>query len=274
LVVVCGAAFLLCTVAHDARAALTLYINGDPAPEFSGYIIEPLVIGIHSNRATEWDATLLAQTSAFAFYYPQFNPAKGPLGDPTATPIYDGPPFGYELDTYGFLSPGLHFTTTFDYGGPHETLVTLWDHASVFDIPVDTTLIYQGLPPPILESSVTADAGGTYQLAPGGSVTFDGTGSMETVLLDEPPGDPQWYTSYVWDGRSPMWWSINGTHIGYGATPTLDYDTLVSELGLTPGTYDLTLDVTSYWVGEDSVTTTLSIVPEPGTVSLVLIGAA
>jgi hypothetical protein len=81
-------------------------------------------------------------------------------------------------------------------------------------------------------------------------------------------------TETIFDNGNVLpYWSVNGTRIAFGLTPTITYDKLVNGLGLTPGTYDLSLDLGYYPFGQDIATTTITITPEPATIGLLALGS-
>ncbi|MHC4739852.1 MAG: LamG-like jellyroll fold domain-containing protein [Planctomycetota bacterium] len=73
---------------------------------------------------------------------------------------------------------------------------------------------------------VDADAGGPYQVDPGGTVILDGSGSSE---------GGSGYGLY-------LDWYIGGEYVGtdiYTETLSISYDTLVCDIGLSPGIYEV-----------------------------------
>lgn len=73
--------------------------------------------------------------------------------------------------------------------------------------------------------------------------------------------------------KSLPFWSINGVDIAFGLTPEISYETLIGGLGLEPGIYELELDLREYYAGDDIVTTTIQIIPEPAMLLLLSLGA-
>jgi hypothetical protein len=106
-------------------------------------------------------------------------------------------------------------------------------------------------------------------LSPGGNVTLNATQSTCTTTVEDWGYDTEgnWiilgYNTNTFNvhnnGGILPYWSINGTKIAFGLTPTISYDKLVNGLGLTAGTYQLTLDLECYILGRDVATTTLQI---------------
>lgn len=106
---------------------------------------------------------------------------------------------------------------------------------------------------------VLADADGPYEIAPGGTVVLDGSGTEY----------------YPEDGTLWMDWFIGGEHVGAGETLSLSYDTLINDFGLGLGVYDVLLQVEieyDYEYGYSEAWTTMEIVPEPATIALFGLG--
>jgi len=117
-----------------------------------------------------------------------------------------------------------------------------------FDAPVDFLQVLTGVIP---EPLFWADVEGPYEVEPD-----------EEILL----------TGYHSVGATEWLWSIDDQHIGQGAVLRISYDMLVSDIGLGPGVHDVKLQVSD---GEylDSDYTTINIIPEPGTIFLLTLGA-
>lgn len=273
-----GLAVISCICAlsmvSSAVADLSLYIGGVPAYPSMGFGIgDPIPpLGIHSDdRFLPWSGSV--HSSRFHLTNGAAVPPAGPHPpNPVAGIEPDNPPYGYRMSSSD-MPAGVQFTMDIEapyYGG--ITLITLWDDASVFDVPADTLHIWAAGNPGIEWSQGIADAGGPYQLGPGEEVVFDATGSV-FEYGDE--GDPTHHTVSVADRGDLLtsFWSIGGINVAWGLTPTISYETLVGGLGLTPGTYDLTLDLHDLVYETGTATTTIEILPEPATFPVVALGA-
>ncbi len=100
-----------------------------------------------------------------------------------------------------------------------------------------------------------ADAGGPYEVGPGASILLDASGS------DVPSG-----STYLWE--------INGVQFDAGTSQTylLSYEALMAA-GIGAGEY--TLNLTTNDIGLELAyngSTTLTVVPEPATLSLLGLG--
>jgi len=251
--------------------ALELYADGSPAPRFIGFMgTEPLpTLGVGSSTTAGWHGYV--HSTDFFLANGQIASTNIPLPNTSITP-YD-PPFGYEMTTDGFASPGVQFTMDMVYEELiYASLLTLWDAASTFDIPVDVLHVYRGGWPGYDGAMLEADAGAPYQLAEGGTVMFDATASTVTYYFDDGQGGYDEETYGVTGDRNIPYWSINGVDIAFGLTPTISYDTLVNGLGLAPGVYDLTLDLDVPIVERQITTTTIEIIPEPASLVLLTLG--
>jgi hypothetical protein len=254
----------------EGELSLYLYVDGSPEP-ISDYMMcfgagEPLpTLGVEYEPCVDgWQGYILSTN--FHLINGQIDTTRVDLGDTSITPFNE--PRGYEMKSDGFLLPGIQFTMDiYSPDGLGLSYITLWDDASLFDVPVDTFSIYQGGWPGFEDSSVYADVGGPYQLFEGGSVMFDATDSTYTLWFEDGTSS----TDSISLGRSLPYWSINGVDIAFGLTPTISYDTLVNGLNLTPGIYDLTFELKSFF-GYDTATTTIQIIPEPATGLLLAIG--
>ena len=184
---------------------------------------------------------------------------------------------GYDMvgNTYG--NHVVNFLMEADvYEVPYVDHILLYDNASVFDVPVDTYMAYVGGWPGFDDAAVTANSGGVYLLAEGGTVTFNASGSTKTRWYYDDPYEPfnemSSDTEYIsTEFMNEMYWSINGVDIAYGLNPEISYDTLVDGLNLEPGVYDLKLSIKSI-EGSDTDFTTIQIVPEPVSVFTMLCG--
>ena len=251
-----------------AQAEISLYLDGVPAPESVAFaIMDPLPpLGVHSDTTAGWSGLLYS--SDFYLDNGQIDYGKVPVGDVSITP-YDAP-YGYEMYTEGFEYSGVQFTTEMIDDSSYGTVITLWDYATAFSVPVDTLCVWHGGNPGHEYAEVTADAGGPYQLAEGGTVAFDATGSTYTLWYE---GDPDPYVHSVTGDANLPYWSIGGVDIAFGLTPTISYETLVGGLGLTPGVYDLSLEIGVFPYGSDTAGTTIRIIPEPFTLMLLTVGS-
>jgi hypothetical protein len=106
----------------------------------------------------------------------------------------------------------------------------------------------------ILYRPAEADAGGAYEAAPGGSVTFDGAASTGTI--DE----------WLWD------FNDDGTTDATGETVAVSFADLRSLYGLAPGVHDVTLTTYSPYT-QDSATVPLTVLPESASLALLATGA-
>jgi hypothetical protein len=256
----------------QAEGELSLYIDGSPIPVpnyWMAFVVsEPLPqLGVEYTPCLDgWQGYILSTN--FHLINGQIDSTRVDLGEASITPFNE--PRGYEMKSDGFLQPGIQFTM--DLYNQNEigvSIIRLWDEASVFDVPVNTLLIYQGGWPGYEDSSVYADAGGPYQLFESSSVMFDATDSTYTLWFEDGTSS----TDSISLGRSLPFWSINGVDIAFGLTPSISYDTLVNGLNLSPGIYDLTFNLDSFF-GYDTATTTIQIIPEPGTFLLFAVGGA
>ena len=240
------------------QAELSLYLDGAPAPETAAFAgVDPLPpLGVHSDTTAGWSGLLYS--SDFYLDNGQIDYGKVPVGDVSITP-YDAP-YGYEMYTEGFEQTGVQFTADMIDDMSSRTVITLWDYASAFNVPVDTLCVWHAGDPGYEDAEVTADAGGPYQLAEGGTVAFDATGSTYTLWYE---GDPDPYVHSVTGDANLPYWSIGGVDIAFGLTPTISYEALVGGLGLTPGLYELSLELGVFPYGLDSAGTTIQIIPEP-----------
>lgn len=266
--VVCFVVMVSCALGSTAaRGERSIYLDGVQAESFQAYAIsDPMpALGVHSSTDTGWSGRLLS--SGFELTNGQINSAALP---PSAATIsaYNAP-HGYALSAQPYFgSAGVQFTMEMETAYRYATLLTLWDDASVFDVPVDTAFIWKGGPPDFVASEVHADAGGPYVLGEGGAVAFDASNSFNTFWRDDGHGGYDTTTSGVSGDDNLPYWRLNGVDVAFGLHPSITYDALVDNLGLTPGTYELTLDLNVPVVGRDTATTTLRIVPEPPTACL------
>lgn len=266
-------AVFLMGLSGQVEGELSLYVDGLPASSYYSNSIElvtgePLPeLGVQYEPCLDgWHGYILS--SDFHLINGQVDYSKNPYGDVSITPFNE--PFGYEMMTDGFLQSGIQFTIDmYNQDDIGATLITLWDEASIFNVPVDTFHIYQGGWPGYESSNVDADAGGSYTLAPDESVTFDATASTYTLWFEDGTSS----TDNVSGGRNLPYWQINGVDVAFGLMPSLSCETLMTGLGLTPGIYELTLDLTTDF-GSDTAFTTIEIIPEPATGLLLAIGGA
>lgn len=174
----------------------------------------------------------------------------------------------YQLSTPGFNQPGVQYLIDFSLGSNVWVgTVTLWDGASPFHVPIDYVRIWKAGAPDYQQAIVSAVPGGNYALAPGQSVTFDASASeIRTYQY----GD-WWHTSPI-NADLQAFWSINGINIAYGVNASISYEKLVATMGLSPGVYELKLDLSNTY-GQDVKSTTITIVPEPTTAGMCALGA-
>jgi hypothetical protein len=151
----------------------------------------------------------------------------------------------------GGVSPGEWFSF-----GADTTLS--WFPLEVRDLEL-MQLIGIIIPGPPTGPSTHADAGGSYIIGPGQIIILDG--SLSFSDWPSGPGDVE-----------GMVWSINGKSIGIEEMMSVSYDTLITELGLGAGTYEVKLWTVSGGV-DDYDYTTITIVPEPTTLLLLGLGA-
>ncbi len=117
----------------------------------------------------------------------------------------------------------------------------------------------------MLDASVIAYAGETYEIGPGQEVELIG-------YQFNNPGYTHWVSGADYSRKCDSGWNINGKPVPQNVT----YEYLTDTLGLTNGTYELELYVEWYYGGEDQLvfwdtdTTTITIVPEP--VSIISLG--
>lgn len=263
-------AFLLVfplVLSGQVTGELSLYLDGSPAPSSAAFgVYEPLpTLGVHSNNSNSWHGYV--KSTYLDLINGQVDETLFVLGNPTITPYSD--PYGYEMTADAILIyPGIQFTMDiYSPDGIGLSYITLWNDASLFEVPVDTFSIYQGGSPGFEDSDVYADAGGPYQLFEGDSVMFDATDSTKTFWWED--GTSSTYN--ILFGDSLPYWSVNGVNIAFGLTPTISYDTLVNGLNLSPGIYDLTFELNSF-EGYDTATTSIQIIPEPATGLLLAVG--
>ncbi len=254
--------------AHPSYAALQLYVDGTLAP--SGIALsgsDPLpTLGVGATSTAPWSGVVYSSDFVLA------NGQVASTNPSVYSSIVSQAPSTYEM-TSVYQNAGIQFTMDMVTGGNYSSLITLWDSASVFDVPVDTMHIYRGGWPGFEWSNIAADAGGPYQLAEGESVTFDATDSTCTLWFEVEFDVYESYTYRLSDDGNLPYWSINGVDIAFGMTPTISYDTLVNGLNLTPGIYDLTLNLEAPIFGSDTATTTIEILPEPATVLVLALGS-
>ena len=156
---------------------------------------------------------------------------------------------------YGYMAaPGEHFQLPYTLPGLY----------AIYDSDFQIIGTYSDM----LDTFVIAYAGESYEIGPGQEVELNG-------YQFNNPGYTLWvegadYSKKCYDG-----WNINGNYI----PQKLTYEYLTTDLGLTEGTYELELYVTwDSWSGDDVVsfedydTTTITIVPEPITLSLLAVG--
>ena len=251
--------------------AISLYLDGSPAPDRAEFFpFDPLpTLGVYSDYGSSipWSGYILS--SAYSLTNPQVDPLYQSLSS-TITPYNS--PYGFQMSVPLPLPPAVAFTMDMNQGDDFSTLITLWDDSSVFQVPVDTLSIPQdGGKAGLSYSIANADAGEPYSLTPGQTVAFDATDSTISFW-------PELYDPWVetveeaWDAGILAYWSINETDIAFGLTPEISYETLVNGLQLEPGIYDLTLDLSLLEYGHDTAITTIEIVPEPATFSLLVLG--
>ena len=111
----------------------------------------------------------------------------------------------------------------------------------------------------ILTPPPYADADGPYSVDLGGSVVLDGSGSY-------PSSGSGWITDYKWDLND------DSNDDVFGVNPEVTYDYLVNNLGMALGAHTIGLSVTddTSWTVFD--TAELTIVPEPASMLLLLVG--
>ena len=246
------------------EGALSLYLDDAPAPSDIAVGVSFPTLGIHSDSLNPWHGYV--KSTYFHLINGQVNESLFYLGDLTITPYNE--PFGYEMTAdVTLISQCVLFTMDIYSEDAGQGYITLWNDASLFDVPVDTLSIYRGGPPGFENSDVDADAGGPYQLFEDGSVMFDATDSTYTLWFEDGTSS----TGSMSLDRSLPYWSINGVDIAFGLTPTISYDTLVNGLNLTPGIYDLNFELDSCF-GYDTAMTTIEIIPEPTAITLFAFG--
>jgi hypothetical protein len=266
--------FINLLIISDTLGVLSLYTDGSPASELMTFGIHEQLptLGIHSDNTGSWHGYALS--SDFTLSNGQIDYSKVPTGNTSITPYNE--PRGYEMITDGFEYSGVQFTADMSNEETYYmSLITLWDAASTFDVPVDTLYIWQGGDPGFESGIVEADADGPYQVAEGGSVMLDATDSTYTLWFDDGQGGYVPSTFGVGDDSLPCW-SINYVDIAFGLTPSISYDTLVNGLGLGPGIYNLTLNLVVPMVNfynPDIATATIEVIPEPGTFCLLALGS-
>ena len=258
------AGLLALTSPGSLYAGLVLYVDGSPAPDSVCYwAYEPLpTLGIHSSTTESWSGRI--HSSEFALANMQIDYSKVP----SAWHVPYNEPYGYRMFADLVAQSGVQFTVDLHSEGVGQTLVTLYDGSSDFDVPVDTLFVYQGGPTGIEASAVNADAGGPYQVVEGNSVVLDATGSTITIWVE---GEPDPFTHNVSGGTNLPYWSVGGTNIAFGLTPTITCAELTAGLGLDLGVYELALDLTTPF-GRGTAVTTIEIVPEPLSAALFGLG--
>lgn len=257
----------LCSCSH-AHAELSLYLGGGYVGGHVMYGIgDPIpALGIHSDNYAQWNGHVLSTVMSLS--NGRADSSKVPFGN--IVPYQQ--PSGYQMSTGSTPDVGIQFEADIGYQNQFHTLITLWDDASTYEVPVDTLYIWHAAGPGYSWAYVTADAGGPYQLAPGQSVTFDATDSTVTMYFEDIPGGFQLIQN-VSANKSLPFWSINGVDIAFGLTPEISYETLIGGLGLEPGIYELELNLREYWADDDIATTTIQIIPEPAVLLLLGLGA-
>jgi hypothetical protein len=238
--------------ASFARGTLSIRIDGMTPPKLlyrvpcSGIFFE-----IHSADVSPWVGFILVED-----YYGGYTgdwmdgftkPAAGSMAD---IQPYQRPRLGtgFQMITAGLgVEPGIQHEVIY-HPVRGMSCISLWDESLGFDAPVDFLHIYTGAGPVV---PFWADAEGPYEVEPD-----------EEILL----------TGYHSVGATEWLWSIDDQHIGQGAVLCITYDVLVSDIGLDPGIHDVKLQVSN---GEyvDSDHTTINIIPEPGTILLLTLGA-
>ena len=247
---------LVLGIAGLANATISLYIEGEPAPNGEVVPYDPLTIQVYSDDTSPWVGYIILDE-----YY--FADEQGTLIDPLTLPSVgvlgsmqpyskEGLGSGYQMRTNGPSGIEVGFQHTVDFVGPGVgvSFISLWDDALGFDAPVDYFGVYVGGGP--LGDFVRAVADGPYKIGPGETVTLSGRHSWSSVRI------------YQWR------WSIGGEYIGDAEMLRISYDTLVYDIGLGLGVYEVELEVWGANVAYDY--TTMEIVPEPATMLLLGLG--
>ncbi len=244
---------------------------------FAAFFPDLPKLGIYSDSDQEWSGKIngrlingrLANSDDGVFYVTGSISELDPLGS------------GYRLSGNSHssfsLNNGINFTMDFDSGeGIYIDHILLYDDSSIFNVPVDTLRVWNAGSPGYDDAELNANAGDGYLLLEGGSVTFNASASTVTYWEEswDPDYEPSsWTDNITSDFFKDIYWSINGVNVAYGLTPELSYDTLMQGLNLTPGTYDLKMEIDGM-EGYDYDITTIEIIPEPISFAIMIGGGA
>lgn len=241
---------LVVVMASMANADISLYIDGSPAPNFRAIAMyDTLTTQVYSSDTSWWQGYIISETgSANILSNAQTLSTAGSQGY-NAPFSYAGlgvSGAGYELTTFsvvGDIAAGVQHTVDLFGEEPGITVVSLWDHALGYGVPVHVIDIYCGGDPGIENPWIVANAGGPYEIDEGETIILDGSGSNSKY------GIQQW------------WWSIDGEYVGYGKKVSMSYDYLVSNFGVREEGYPLELRANSLFDGDAYDSTIISLRP-------------
>ena len=163
---------------------------------------------------------------------------------------------GYELVSSTATSPGFQHAVDFSPWEAGGYWFSLYDASIGFDVPVEYFSIYCGAG---VGSGARAEADGPYAIDVGEEITLSGRHSG-------------------WNGiDGGLEWSLEGHYIGTDEMQQISYDTLVNDFGLLVGEHQVQIRAWAHdWdtgaLIEDFDTATLTITPEPASISLILLG--
>jgi hypothetical protein len=244
----------LLSLAPVTSATISLYMFDSPAHNICVPLNELVTIQVYSDNILPWVGYIIVDdywvTIIGTLTNPQSLSTAGVLGN--IQPYSErGWGSGYRMTTDGSgIQVGVQHTADFLADWEGVSFISLWDEALGLDVPVDYFNIWAG---PCIGDFIFAEADGPYEISRGETVTLSGRHS--------------WSSSYIYEWR----WSIDDNFVGDAEILEVSYDTLVDDIGLDLGEYEVELRVRSA-IGDDYDYTTIEIIPEPSTFLLLVLG--